>query len=110
MTDTRRGFFDFKRRELGVALLLFAFFFVVIAAFQVLKPLKNGLFVAKYGADLELYAKLANIAVAALGVVVFTYLYNRLPRHRVMYVLAAFFAVSFGAVAITIASPGPLAV
>jgi AAA family ATP:ADP antiporter len=110
MTDTGRGFFDFKRRELGVALLLFAFFFGVIAAFQILKPLKNGLFVAKYGADLELYAKLANIAVAALGVVVFTYLYNRLPRHRVIYVLAGFFAVSFGAVAVTITSPGPFAI
>jgi len=110
MSHPIRALFDFKRRELSVALLLFAFFFLVIAAFQILKPLKNGLFVARYGADLELYAKLANIGVAALGVVTFTYLYNRLPRQRVLYVLSGFFALAFAGLATVVADPGRVAV
>ncbi len=71
MKNPIREIFDFDRRELPVALLLFVFFFMVIAVFQILKPLKNGLFVERYGANLELYAKLANILIAAVGVAAF---------------------------------------
>ena len=78
MKNPIREIFDFDRRELPVALLLFVFFFMVIAVFQILKPLKNGLFVERYGANLELYAKLANILIAAAGVAAFGALYNRL--------------------------------
>jgi ATP:ADP antiporter, AAA family len=90
-----RAFFDFNRRELPVALLLFTFFFLSMAVFQILKPLKKGLFVDHYGADIELYAKLGNIAVAALAVMAFSFLYSRLRRQRLIYVLCLFFIVSF---------------
>jgi ATP:ADP antiporter, AAA family len=95
MKNPLRTVFAFDRKELPVAFLLFLFFFLSIAVFQILKPLKKGLFVEYYGADVELYAKLGNIAVAALAVMVFSYLYSRLQRQRLIYVLCLFFVVSF---------------
>ncbi len=94
MANPVREIFDLEKREIPVVVLLFSFFFLVIAVFQILKPLKNGLFIELLGADLELYAKLANIAVAAVGVVAFTYLYDRMNR-KLVYVLCLFFLLSF---------------
>jgi AAA family ATP:ADP antiporter len=94
MANPVREIFDLEKREIPVVVLLFSFFFLVIAVFQILKPLKNGLFIELLGADLELYAKLANIAVAAVGVVTFTYLYDRMNR-KLVYVLCLFFLLSF---------------
>ena len=99
---------DTKRQELHIAGLLFLFFFLVIAVFQMLKPLKSGLFVEYYGADIELYAKLSNIFIAALGVTVFTFLYNHLPRHQLIYVLSAFFMGSFVVIAAALLTPNPI--
>jgi len=67
-------------RDRSIAGLLFTFFFLVITVFQVLKPLKSGLFVEHYGAQMELYAKLANVLLAGVAVALFTALYNRLSR------------------------------
>jgi ATP:ADP antiporter, AAA family len=94
MANPVREIFDLQKREIPVVLLLFSFFFLVIAVFQILKPLKNGLFIELLGADIELYAKLANIVVAAVGVVAFTYLYDRMNR-KLLYVLCFFFILSF---------------
>ncbi|MBX3320560.1 MAG: hypothetical protein KF876_05290 [Nitrospira sp.] len=84
-----------SKEDLAITGLLFAFFFLVIAVFQVLKPLKSGLFVEHYGAHMELYAKLANILIASIGVGAFTLLYNKLPRQRFIYTLSGFFLMSF---------------
>ena len=69
MRNPIREVVDIKKNEFSVAVLLFLFFFLVIAVFQSLSPIKKGLFVEEFGADIELYAKLANNVVAALGVV-----------------------------------------
>ena len=90
-----REIFDFKKEESPVVLLLFSFFFLTIAIFQIVKPLKKGLFLEYYGADMELYSKLANILIAGLGAMFFTYLYNRLPRQKILYIFCLFFVVSF---------------
>lgn len=102
-----RRFFDFRKGELSVVLLFFSFFFLVIAIFQLLKPLKNGLFIENYGADIELYAKLANILVAALGVTLFTMLYDRLSRRHLIYVLCGFFVAIFVSLTYFLQNPGP---
>jgi AAA family ATP:ADP antiporter len=94
MANPVREIFDLEKREVPVVVLLFSFFFLVIAVFQILKPLKNGLFIELLGAGLELYAKLANIVVAAFAVVAFTYLYDRINR-KLVYVLCLFFLLSF---------------
>ena len=96
--------------EWGIASLLFLFFFLVIGVFQILKPLKSGLFVAHYGAYLELYAKLANIFIAGLGVMAYTLLYNRLQRQHLLYLLSGFFLVGFVGLANMLENPGSLTV
>ena len=87
-------FFDVRRAELRPALLMFGFFFAVIAGFQVLKPLKKGLFVAQFGAEQELIAKGLNIDVAFAAMVAFSYLYNRLGGRRLVACLVAIFLVA----------------
>lgn len=95
MKNPFKEVFKFQKHEFPVVVSLFFFFFLVIAVFQILKPLKKGLFIEVYGAHTELYAKLGNIGVAALAVVAFTFLYNNLQRQRLIYVLSLFFIVSF---------------
>jgi ATP:ADP antiporter, AAA family len=102
-----RRIFDFDRRELPVVILLFLFFFLIIAVFQILKPLKNGLFIENYGAETEQFAKLGNIAVAALGVLAFSWLYSRVRRHQLIYVLCSFFIACFAVFIWALAHPEP---
>ncbi|MGH9341183.1 MAG: NTP/NDP exchange transporter [Acidobacteriota bacterium] len=109
MSNPLRTVFDFKRQEIPVAISLFFFFFLVIAVFQILKPLKKGLFVnsyGDYGAEMELYAKLANIGMALLAMIFFTYLYNRMPRQQIIYVLCVFFIAWFVWFAFALVDPG----
>lgn len=94
--DTKgvRSFVDIRKGEFEPALLFFLFWFFVIVVFQALRPLKKGLFVEHLGADIELYAKLANIGVAMLAVVVFTALYNRFGSRRLIPTLCGIFAIA----------------
>jgi len=90
-----RRLFDFRKEEIPLAGLMFCFFFLIITVFQILKPLKNGLFVHTFGAYLELYAKMGNIAVAVLAMLGFTYLFNHMERQRLLYTLCSFFITAF---------------
>ncbi len=105
MTKLINQFFDFRRDEIPVVLLLFTSFFCSIAVFQILKPLKKGLFVEVYGADTELYAKLLNILAAAFAMVVFTYLYNRLSRRGLIFSICGFFIAVFGLLTLFLQDP-----
>lgn len=89
-----RMFVDIRKREIEPALLFFFFWFLVIVVFQVLKPLKKGYFVDALGADIELYAKLANIGVAVLIVILFTALYNRLGSRKLIATLVGVFVLA----------------
>jgi AAA family ATP:ADP antiporter len=105
-----RSFVDIRKREFEPALLFFFFWFLVIVVFQALRPLKKGLFVEHLGADVELYAKLANIPVAILAVVVFTALYNRFGSRRLIPTLCAAFMAALLAFAGALGGggvPGP---
>ena len=101
-TRVMRLFVDVKKREVEPALLFFLFWFFVIIVFQALRPLKKGLFVEHLGADIELYAKLANIGVAILAVIVFSYLYNRLGSRRLIPTLCVIFVAALLAFAASI--------
>lgn len=99
--------FELRKHEAPVALSLSFFFFAFIMVFQILRPLKKGLFVDVLGADVELYAKLLNILISAVGVIGFTYLANKLPRQRVLYVLCFFFTAAFSGLAFFLKTPEP---
>lgn len=89
-----RHFIDVRKNELEPGLLFFGFWFTVMLVFQTLKPLKSGMFIESLDARVELYAKLGNIAVAALLVVVFTALYNRLGSRRTILTLCGVFVAA----------------
>ena len=110
MENPIRKIFDFKKQEFPIVISLFLFFFLVIAVFWLLKPLAKGLFVENYGADVELFAKLGNILVAALAVAVFTLLYNKLQRQRVIYVLCSFFILCFLSLPFALNKPQPVTI
>jgi AAA family ATP:ADP antiporter len=105
-----RQFVDVRKNEAEPALLFFSLWFLLILVFQILRPLKAGLFVENLGAYWELYAKLANIGVAILAVAVFTALYNRLGSLRLVRTLCGFFVVALllFAFALREGSPSPL--
>jgi AAA family ATP:ADP antiporter len=97
-----------KREELPLALLMFAYFFLVITCFWILKPIKKGLFIQFYdqdGFDLlgvsygaaqaELLAKMLNMFVAFLAVVVFTQLSRRFRRQQLTHLFALFFVACY---------------
>ena len=100
-----RAIFDFKKEEIPIAFLMFSFIFLIITVFQILRPLLLGYVVEIYGAAPELYMRLGNIAVAALAVVVFTFLYNKISRQRLIFFFSLFFAVSFIILKFLLATP-----
>jgi len=104
-----RAIFDFKKEEIPIATLMFFFFFLIITVFQILRPLTTGYVVDIYGAEPELYMRLGNIVVAAIAVVVFTFLYNKLPRQLLILVFCVFFAASFIALRFLLVKPNAVA-
>lgn len=96
--------------ELLFTSLMFTFWFLVIAIFQLLKPLKTGLFIEHYGAETELYAKLINIALAGAGALLFSWLHFRLNRRWLTWTLSLFFAFQFLLLATLIPRPTPLVI
>ena len=97
---------DIRRHEWPFALPMGLFFFLVIATFWILKPIKKGTFIGYYqrsgfdllswhmsGAQAELLAKVLNMVVAFAAVAAFTAIVRTLRRQRLVYVFCAFFAL-----------------
>lgn len=99
---------NLEREELPFALCMFAYFFLVITCFWILKPLKKGLFIQFYdqggvqfmglafsAPQAELLAKMLNMLVAFAAVVVFSYLSRSFHRQRLSYLFSAFFIACY---------------
>ena len=84
---------EVRRGEAAFTLLMFLYFFLVIASFWILKPLKKSIFVQFYdqrglqwlgtqldAAQAELLAKVLNMVVAAAAAAVFGILAKRDPQ------------------------------
>ena len=121
-TNPLRVVADLAPGERGFTLAMFAYLFVVIATFWILKPLKKALFIQFYdaggmtilgwhleAAEGELIAKLLNMVVAIGAVTVFTWLARRLRRHVLGIAFAASFVLAFALYAVALAEPGHLA-
>jgi AAA family ATP:ADP antiporter len=119
----RERFFDIEREEWPRALGLALFFFLVIAVFWVLKPMKSGMFLSYFsahpvqvlgwtlsGAQAEQLARVLNMVVAYVVVVGFTMVANSCTRR----LLILFFCTAFGGLfvlfALGIDRPGELLV
>ena len=113
-----KQFFDIKKGEWTSALLMFAYFFMVIGTFWILKPMKRGLLVSYYqndpllllgtsfsGAEVEQLAKVVNMVVVYLMVVFFTMLARRFSRQKMNLILCSVFIGLFVLFANLVRSP-----
>lgn len=112
-----------RREEAPLAIFMFFYFFLVIATFWILKPIKKGLFLEYYhlqGFDLlswhmnaaqaELIAKILNMVVAFLAATVFTLLARSFRRQQLTYIFSGFFIVCYALYSAVLDKPGDLAV
>jgi AAA family ATP:ADP antiporter len=117
--NIRKNFFDIKKKEWPNVILMSLFFFMVIATFWVLKPLKRGLLVNFYqdnplqflgtsfaGAEVEQLVKVVNMIVVYAIVVIFTLLSRKLKRQHLNLTLNLFFAGLFIFFAGLMSNPG----
>ena len=119
----RTEFFDIRAGEWPKALGLSLYFFLVIATFWVLKPIKRGLIISYFGehplhvagwvlsgAQAEQIGKVLNMIVAFAVVGLFTWLVRRYARHYLILVFCAIFGglfLFFGSVIDQIEMLGP---
>ena len=98
---------------------MFSYFFLVIASFWILKPIKKSLFIQYYdgtgvdifswhmlGSQAELIAKVLNMVVAFLAVTVFTLLARRFRRQQLTMIFTLFFMASYAVFGRLIDTPG----
>ncbi|SHE93803.1 ATP:ADP antiporter, AAA family [Fodinibius roseus] len=103
-----KHFFDIRKNEWPTALLMSTFFFMVIATFWILKPMKRGLLVSYYqntplqllgtsfsGAEVEQLAKVVNMFVVYGVVVLFTILSRKFSRRSINLILCLIFSGLF---------------
>ena len=120
MTNPLQAFMDVRRGEWPLALSMFCYFFLVISSFWILKPLKKGLFIQYYddsgftflgtvfnAAQAELLAKVLNMVVAFIAVVVFSALSRQLRREKLSFVFTGFFVACYVLFAQLLHQPGP---
>lgn len=101
-------FSDIEKHEWPKALLMSAFFFLIIATFWVLKPMKRSVIINYFGdaplqlfglslagAESEQLGKILNLVVVGFFMVLFTWLVRRVPRHYLVAVFGALFSVAF---------------
>lgn len=118
----KKRFLDVRRGEWPRALGLSAFFFLVIAIFWVLKPIKKGMLIAFYkedaltlmgvafgGAEVEQIAKVLNMVVIYGVVVLFTLMVRRFKRQHVVYLFCAMLSVGMVIFSFAIVNPDPVA-
>jgi AAA family ATP:ADP antiporter len=104
----KERFFDVREGEWPKALGLSSFFFLVIAAFWILKPVKRGLILSYFSentltllgwsftaAQAEQLAKVLNMLVAYVVVVGFTLLVRRVARQYLVVIFSTIFAGLF---------------
>jgi AAA family ATP:ADP antiporter len=104
----RNEFFDIRAGEWPKALGLSIYFFLVIAIFWVLKPIKRGLVISYFGehpihvagwvlsgAQAEQVGKVLNMFVAFAVVGVFTWLVRRYARHYLIVIFCGVFGALF---------------
>ena len=115
----KEQFFDIRREEWPRALALSAFFFLVIAIFWILKPIKKSVLINQYmdnpfylwgmdfgGAETEQLAKVVNMVVVYGVVILFTLLARKFKRQQLVYIFCGILGVALLYFSISIGSPG----
>ncbi len=123
MNSIFKSIMDIKKKELPMALLMFFYFFLVIVSFWILKPLKKTIFGAFYdetgfnllgwkmdAASAELLAKVMNMFVAIVAVIVFTWLVRRMQKQQLTFVFSIFFVFAYVLYSMVINDPSAVTV
>ncbi len=123
MANPFKDIMKIKRDEFPLAILMFGYFFLVITSFWILKPLKKSLFLTFYdkigfdfyqwhmtASQAELLAKVLNMFVAFIAVVVFTVLVKKFKRQQLTLIFSSFFMVCYVVFSLSINNPGALTV
>jgi ATP:ADP antiporter, AAA family len=88
-----RLFTDVRAGEAGTALLLTLNIFLILAAYYIIKPLREALILSDEGAEVKSYAA-AGQAIMLLGLVpAYGLLADRLPRRGLLNAVTAFFVL-----------------
>ena len=106
-----------------MALLMFFYFFLVIVSFWILKPIKKTIFGTFYdktgfnllgwhmdAAQAEQLAKVLNMFVAFIAVIVFTWLARRMRRQQLTLVFSVFFIMAFVIYSMVLNNPNDVTV
>ncbi len=117
MSNLFKQFFDIRREEWPKAILMSLYFFLVIATFQALKPMKRGAFLSYYGEttfdflgrmfrgpEAEQFAKVLNMIFAYLIATIFTLMVRRLARQNLILIFCGVFALAFAFYAILLSN------
>jgi len=104
----RKEFFDIRTGEWPKAISLSLYFFLVIAVFWILKPMKRGILLNYFGdqpiniagwvlsgAQAEQLGKTLNMVIAFGVVAVFTWLVRRMARHHLILLFCGVFGLIF---------------
>ena len=115
--------FNVRKPEIPLTIMMFSYFFLVITSFWILKPLKKALFIQFYdqtgfslfawhleAAQAELLAKVLNMVVAFIAVMIFTWLVRRFRRQQLTFIFTTFFLLSYIGYSVIVDQAGALTV
>ena len=119
LKQVKKRFFNIRQEEWPKALALSLFFFLVIAVFWVIKPIKKGALIGFYegsplslfgltfgGAEVEQLAKVINMVVVYGVVILFTLLVRRFERQQVVYIFCGLISALLVYYSYAIVQPG----
>ncbi|HVF27713.1 MAG TPA: Npt1/Npt2 family nucleotide transporter [Pyrinomonadaceae bacterium] len=110
---------DVRKGERGKALAMSLFFFLAMATFWALKPMKRGLFISYHkenalellgahfgGAQAEQLAKVVNVFAALLFAMAFSYITRRVAPRYIIPLFCLLFTLAFIGYAGVVSNPG----
>lgn len=90
----RAWFGNFSPEEFKKFIILGFTFFFVIGVYWTLRPLKDSIFMSMIGAQNQPWAKLLSVCILFPMVIIYSKLMERFTRHRMIYLLATFYAIA----------------
>lgn len=90
-----RLFTDVRAGEGVGALLLASNVFLLLTAYYIIKPIRDGLIVGEFGADVKSYTSAGAVFLLAIVVPLYGKLADRVTRRKLINVATIFFVISF---------------
>ncbi len=90
-----RLFADVRAGESTTALLLAGNVFLLLTAYYIIKPVRDGLIVGGFGADITSYTSAGAVFLLAIVVPIYGKLADRVPRQKLINIATMFFVASF---------------